>query len=134
MSVPEARATTVRRTFTQADMDAFGQASGGTGHIHTDPDYAAGTPFGRTLVQGLFLLAVVERALSEAVAGWSDLEVKFVAPVRAGDDFRVEVVADEDVPGRWRVEGFVGPEPVLVGTAFSASRCAAGPAGTVSHR
>ena len=105
----------MRRLFTQADVDAFGQASGGTGHIHTDPEFAAATRFGRPLVQGLYLLAVVERALDEVTTDWSDLQVRFVAPVLVGDEFTVTVVEDAD--GTLRVTGVTGEGTALVGTA-----------------
>ncbi|MDQ4116610.1 MAG: hypothetical protein M3235_06555 [Actinomycetota bacterium] len=100
--------------FTQADVDAFGQVSGGTGHIHTDPAFAAATRFGRPLVQGLYLLAIVERALDEHATEWTDLQVRFVAPVRVGDEF--EVTVTEDADGTLRVTGSTG-ETALVGTA-----------------
>jgi acyl dehydratase len=120
MTTATIRPTTLRRTFTQDELDAFGHASGGTGHIHTDPEFAAATPFGRTLVQGLFLLAVVERAIETALpdpaVGWAELRVIFVAPVGVGDEFRVEV-APGDAPGLVRVEAFAGSTTALVGTA-----------------
>lgn len=110
MSTP----TTLRRRFTQADVDAFGQVSGGTGHIHTDPEFAAATRFGRPLVQGLFLLGLVERALDETAPGWADLQVRFVAPVRVGDEFVVTVAENAD--GTLQVTGSTD-ETTLVGTA-----------------
>lgn len=106
--------TTLRFRFTQADLDAFGQVSGGTGHIHTDPEFAAATRFGRPLVQGLYLLAVVERTLDEVAADWADLQVRFVAPVRVGDEFLVTVT--EDAGGTLQVTGSTG-ETALTGTA-----------------
>jgi acyl dehydratase len=114
---------TLRRTFTQDDLDAFGRASGGTGYIHTDPEFATATPFGRTLVQGLFLLGVIESAVGAALpaGGWRDLSVTFVAPVGVGDELRVEVVPD-DAPGRVRIEAVVGSTVVLVGTAQARER------------
>ncbi len=106
--------TTVRVRFTQDDVDAFGQLSGGTGHIHTDPEFAAGTRFGRPLVQGLYLLAVVERALDDVTPDWTDLQVRFVAPVRVGDEFLITVAEDAD--GTLQVTGST-IETALVGTA-----------------
>jgi acyl dehydratase len=120
MTTAAIRPTTLRRTFTQDDLDAFGRASGGTGYIHTDPEFAAATPFGRTLVQGLFLLGVVESAVGAALpaagGGWRDLSVTFVAPVGVGDEFRVEVTPG-DAPGLVHIEAVVGSTLVLAGTA-----------------
>lgn len=115
---------TVTRTFTQDDIDAFGQVSGGTGHIHTDPDYAAATPFGRTLVQGLYLLAVVMRAVDEAAPGAREVSCRFVAPVGVGDEFRVVVREQPEAPGGLAVEATVDGRPVVVGTAVDPRRAA----------
>ncbi|GAA4690897.1 hypothetical protein GCM10023215_29610 [Pseudonocardia yuanmonensis] len=93
--------TVVTRTFAQQDLDDFGFVSGGTGLIHTDPGFAARTEFGRPLVQGLLLLAVVEEAVCRARPEWAgagDVEVRYRAPVTVGDAFRVEILptgADE---------------------------------------
>lgn len=99
---------------TQDDVDAFGQVSGGTGHIHTDPEFAAATRFGRPLVQGLYLLALVENALDDVTEDWADLQVRFVAPVRVGDEFTVTVT--EGAAGSLQVTGST-VEPAVVGTA-----------------
>lgn len=108
------------RTFTQHDMDGFGLASGGTGLIHTEPAYAATTPFGATLVQGVYLLAVIERRLCERVPQWPDggaLEVRFVAPVTEGTPFTVEITESADEPGTWELRGSTPSGPAVVGTA-----------------
>lgn len=99
------------RSFTQDDMDAFGQVSGATGLIHTEPDYAATTPFGATLVPGILLAAVVAQALPD---GWAALDLRFVAPVRAGTPF--EVVVTPTAEG-YAVEGRTPDGPAVVGTA-----------------
>jgi acyl dehydratase len=120
----DSAAVTPTRTFTQRDMDEFGVASGGTGLIHTEPAYAATTPYGATLVQGVYLLAVIERHLSERVPGWVDggvLEVKFVAPVTEGTPFTVEITATTagagGAPEAWNLLGSTPSGPAVVGTA-----------------
>lgn len=99
-------------------MDDFGLASGGTGLIHTDPEFAATTAFGATLVQGVYLLAVIEKELSDRVDGWAvrgSVEVKFVSPVLAGTPFSVEIT--EDGPGTWTLLASTPAGPAVVGTA-----------------
>lgn len=65
------------RSFSQDDIDAFGLASGATGLIHTEPEYAAMTRFRATLVPGILLAAVVQQALPECWTWWtSDLSVR----------------------------------------------------------
>ncbi|MFR9800906.1 MaoC family dehydratase [Pseudonocardia sp. RS010] len=120
------------RTFTQRDMDEFGVASGGTGLIHTEPAYAATTPYGATLVQGVYLLAVIERHLCEHDPRWAEggeLEVGFVAPVTEGTPFTVEIRETTDATGTtdraeasgrsltWSVLGTTPSGPAVVGTA-----------------
>ena len=99
-------------------MDDFGVASGGTGLIHTDPEFAAATPFGATVVQGVYLLAVIEKELCDRIAGWSvrgSVEVRFVSPVLAGTPFSVEITEDE--PGTWTLLASTPAGPAVVGTA-----------------
>jgi acyl dehydratase len=110
--------TSGERTFSQQDMDDFGVASGGTGLIHTEPEFAATTPFGATLVQGVYLLAVIEKELCDRVSEWAgrgSLDVKFVSPVIAGVPFRVEI--NEDGNGGWSLLGSTPAGPAVVGTA-----------------
>lgn len=82
------------RHLTQEQVDAFGAVSGGTGRIHTDPAYARSTRFGAPLVQGLYLLALVEGCLVDLDPRWAEagqLDVTFVGPVRVGEEFLIEV-------------------------------------------
>jgi acyl dehydratase len=106
------------RTFSQQDMDDFGLASGGTGLIHTEPDYAETTPFGATIVQGIYLLAVIEKELCDAVPSWrrgGSIEIKFVSPVTEGTPFSVEVTPDGEAT--WTVTARTPDRVAIVGTA-----------------
>jgi acyl dehydratase len=110
------------RTFSQRDMDDFGLASGGTGLIHTEPEYAAGTPFGATIVQGIFLLAVIEKELCERIPQWrsgGSLEAKFVSPVTEGTPFSVEITPEGDAS--WSVTARTPTRVAIVATARLAS-------------
>lgn len=102
------------RTITQDDIDAFGTASGGTGLIHTEPGYAATTRFGATLVQGIFLAALVGQELPP---GWTVLDLRFVAPVRIGTP--IEIVLDPERDGI-AVEVRTPDGPAVLGTATPA--------------
>ena len=83
------------RTVTEADNVWFTLLTLNTHPIHFDAEYAAGTEFGRPLVNSAFTLALVAgmsvRGTSQnAVAnlGWSD--IRLPAPVFAGDTLRAE--------------------------------------------
>lgn len=99
------------RSFTQDDMDAFGLVSGATGLIHTEPEYAATTPFGATLVPGILLAALVQQALPD---GWDAVDLRFVAPVQADTPFEVVITPAGD---GYAVEGRIPDGPAVVGTA-----------------
>ncbi|WP_172650804.1 MaoC family dehydratase [Rhodococcus opacus] len=105
----------LRRTFVQADLDRFGRISGGDGLIHTDPDYAAATPFGHTLVQGMLLVGLMERAVGTVAPTRRDtrLDVTFVAPVGPGMVVVIRQVDDADPP---RFEAAADGKVVLVAT------------------
>ncbi len=51
---------------TLATLRAYAAASGDTNPVHTDPDFAASTPFGRPIAHGMLLLAHVMEMLAVA--------------------------------------------------------------------
>jgi 3-hydroxybutyryl-CoA dehydratase len=81
--------TTVERMITQAQIDAYAEASGDHNPIHIDPAFATGTPFGGTIAHGMLVLALIGEAMHEAVGeAWltsGKLRVRFKAPTRPGD-------------------------------------------------
>lgn len=85
----------LRHRFTQHDLDHFGYISGGDGRIHTDAEYAADTSFGHTVVQGMLLVALVERAVSVALPDGranARLDVTFVGPVGVEQEVAVSQI------------------------------------------
>ena len=86
----------VRRTVTEWDNIQFSTMTMNPAAIHLDHEYCKGTEFGRPLVNSIFTLGLVvglsvgDTTLGTTVAnlGWE--EVKFPAPVFAGDTIRVE--------------------------------------------
>ena len=89
--------------FTQDQVNAFGELMGTNGKIHTDPEYARGTPRGRTLVQGMLVLAPVEQVMSR-LAGPSRwlaqgrIEAKIVGMTSPGDAAALELTVQEVSP------------------------------------
>lgn len=99
----------------QARIDAYAEVSGDHNPLHVDPSFAAGTPFGTTIVHGHLLIGLIGRE-AEALYGeqWARagrLDVKFVAPVRCDEDPRVHI----DDEGAVTVT--VGERTCVVGTA-----------------
>jgi 3-hydroxybutyryl-CoA dehydratase len=81
--------TTVERTITQDQIDAYAEASGDHNPIHVDPAFAAATPFGGTIAHGMLVLALIGEAMHEAQGdAWitrGRMKVRFKAPTRPGD-------------------------------------------------
>lgn len=85
---------------TQARFIAFGKLHGTDAPIHTDPDYAAKTPFGGTIAHGMMILAVFETWICDLFgnASWDRGGVfrsKLLNVVKAGEPttYRIEVKA-----------------------------------------
>jgi acyl dehydratase len=91
----------ITRTLTETDNVLFTTMSMNPQPLHLDAEFAAGTQFGRPLVNSLFTLAltvgisVPELTLGTTVANLGFSTVEFPAPVFAGDTIHVatEVVA-----------------------------------------
>lgn len=108
--------TEFARRIEAADMAAFAALSGDEDPVHTDPEFARGTPFGRCIAHGAHVMALVSAATSlmsrRAVArgcGGTPVSagydrIRFVRPVYAGEElvarYRVEQV--DDAAGRTR--------------------------------
>lgn len=98
----------VRRTVTETDNVLFTTMTMNPAPLHLDHDYAAGTEFGRPLVNSMFTLALVvglsvpELTLGTIVAQLGLDGVKFPAPVFHGDTVRVrtEVVEARESKSR----------------------------------
>lgn len=111
----------IRRTVTEADNVWFCAATYNPAQIHIDAEYCAGTEFGKPLVNSIFTLGLViglsvqETTLGTTVANLGMTEVKFPAPVFAGDTLRsvttvLELRDSKSRPGQgivtFRHEGF----------------------------
>lgn len=85
-----------RRTVTETDNVLFTTMTMNPAPLHLDHEYAAGTEFGRPLVNSMFTLALVvglsvpELTLGTIVAQLGLDDVAFPAPVFHGDTVRVE--------------------------------------------
>ncbi|MEL3888879.1 MaoC family dehydratase [Ferrovibrio sp. MS7] len=75
---------------TQWSFTTFGRLHGTDAPIHTDPEYAAKTPFGGTIAHGMMLLAVFESWLCDlfGAAAWdngANFRAKLLNTVKAGE-------------------------------------------------
>jgi len=94
---------------TQADIDAFAEATGDHQWIHVDPERAAQTPFGSTIAHGLYTLSLgpvlTEEAFSlEGIAfglnyGYDRVRFPSPLPVDSRVRMRATLASVDDVPG-----------------------------------
>jgi 3-hydroxybutyryl-CoA dehydratase len=98
---------TFTRTITAADVQAFADVSGDDNPLHLDPEYAATTPFGKPIVHGAFLLAIVSKVLGRDYPGHGAVAVslssRFLRPVPVGSEITVEVKVAEKIEARKHV-------------------------------
>ena len=95
---------------TQAEVDAFAEATSNCQWIHTNPERARTTPFGGTIAHGYYTLSLAQALLAEVVAldrfamavdsGWDKLH--FPAPLPVGDRVRMRARLDgvDEFPSR----------------------------------
>ena len=82
----------VTRTLSAADVAAWADVVDDHNPLHLDPDFAAGTRFGRPIVHGSLLFSVVSDTV-QAAYGWTpggSLRVRFRAPVPVGEQVHLE--------------------------------------------
>ncbi len=94
---------------TQERVNAFAEATDDHQWIHTDPDKAAGGPFGTTIAHGYLTLSLLIPLSSELLAiegvrmsvNYGLEKVRFPAPVPVGAKIRLAgtVVSVDEVPG-----------------------------------
>lgn len=105
-------------------VDLYARVSGDHNPLHTNPEFAATTHFGRTIAHGMMTLAFLSQALEIwAGAAWSNggaIDVTFLSPVYPGDEVTVSAtVVEPDAPGTFAcaVEVTVGDRKIVAGTA-----------------
>ena len=88
-----ARQISIEKTFNQADFDNFAKLSGDNNPIHTNPDFCAGTRFGRTVAHGLLLCSVLRGLIEQLTPGarLDEQSVMFPAPTYANEPMQFTV-------------------------------------------
>jgi len=94
---------------TQAEIDAFADATGDHQWIHVDPERARKTPFGGTIAHGYYTLSLAARFLEELLHidgvafifnyGLNRLRFPAAMPVGGRVRMHLRLGAVEDVPG-----------------------------------
>jgi acyl dehydratase len=118
------------REITQADINAFADATGDHQWIHVDRQRAADSPFKTTIAHGFLTLSLISTLIRNAVQfgglrmaiNYGANRIRFVSPVPSGSRIRgrFTITAVEDVSGgvqvAWQatVEREGGDKPALV--------------------
>jgi acyl dehydratase len=94
---------------TQAQIDAFADATGDHQWIHTDPERARATAFGGTIAHGYYTLSLAPALLAQVVEldsfamaiNYGLEKLRFPAPLPVGDRVRMRVRLDrvDEFPG-----------------------------------
>ncbi|MCX8068432.1 MAG: MaoC family dehydratase [Anaerolineae bacterium] len=84
-------ATTLRRRMTLEDFARFAALSGDDNPIHTDPDFAARTRFGRPVAHGMFLFGLISALIGDRIPGAVLLEQELMFPTPTYADEEVSV-------------------------------------------
>ena len=88
----------ITRVVEQDDIAAFVDAVGDYNPVHSDPAYAAGTPFKAPIAPGIFTAGLISAVIGTELPGpgaiYLSQSLKFIKPVKAGDVItaRAEVV------------------------------------------
>ncbi|NDV18801.1 enoyl-CoA hydratase [Pseudodesulfovibrio sp. JC047] len=77
----------ITKDITAEKLAAFADVIDDHDPIHTDPEYAKTTIYGKCIAHGVYLDCMISGMLSELVSGGIDakLSIKYTAPVFAGD-------------------------------------------------
>jgi acyl dehydratase len=88
----------ITRVVEESDVASFVEAVGDYNPVHSDPAYAAGTPFKVPIAPGIYTAGLISAVIGTQLPGpgaiYVSQSLKFVRPVKAGDRItaRVEVI------------------------------------------
>jgi 3-hydroxybutyryl-CoA dehydratase len=95
------------KTVTAADIDLFAQVTGDTNPVHLDEAYAAKTMFKGRIAHGMLTASYISTVIGTRLPGPGSIylgqNLKFRAPVRAGDTVTATVTIKEIDPAKRRL-------------------------------
>jgi len=98
---------TYAKTITEADIVLFAAVSGDNNAIHTNEEFAAATIFKGRIAHGMLSASVISAAIANKLPGpgaiYMSQNLRFRAPVRAGDTVHATVTIKELNPEKRRV-------------------------------
>lgn len=95
------------KTITEADILMFAGVSGDTNPLHLDHDFAAETMFKGRIAHGMLAASLLSTIFGTKLPGpgcvYISQNLRFKAPVRAGDTVVARVTVHELIPDKHRV-------------------------------
>jgi len=121
----EGMTDTFSKTVTEADITNFADISGDTNPAHLNKEFAAKTIFKDCIAHGMLSVGFISAALGTKLPGPGAIYVaqnlRFKAPVKAGDTVTARVTVTKLVPEKRFVEletvCTVNDKPVIIGEA-----------------
>ena len=90
-----------------AVIAAYAELTNDFNPIHLDPEFASGTPMGGVIAHGTMSIGLIwqalQRSLGSAAFEQSELDIRFVKPVRPGETLVAGGQARPDAPGVYDV-------------------------------
>ncbi|MEI6665446.1 MAG: MaoC family dehydratase [Chloroflexota bacterium] len=92
------KTVTFTHTFSKEDIQKYAEASGDVNPIHLDPAYARHTRFGEPIAHGILAAGTVLSAAGmnlapDCVVIYVSQNIRYIAPVKAGDTLTATVTA-----------------------------------------
>ncbi|GAB5387553.1 MAG: MaoC family dehydratase [Alphaproteobacteria bacterium] len=114
------------RTVREQDVQKFAEISGDFNPVHFDEELASQTIFGGRIAHGILTASFISRILGENLPGPGSIymtqSLRFVAPVRIGDEVETTARIVEVIPEKRRLRletaCSVKGKPVLTGEAL----------------
>lgn len=98
---------TMHRTFTSAEVQQFAALSLDTNPLHTNPDYAATSRFGRLIVPGFLSASMFSAVIGTRFPGVGSIylsqDMRFLNPVFPDEEIVATVKVKELIPEKNRV-------------------------------
>jgi 3-hydroxybutyryl-CoA dehydratase len=113
------------KTVTEADIVLFAGISGDINPIHLNQEFAEESIFEDRICHGMLTASFISTVLGTKLPGpgcvYLSQNLKFLAPVKAGDTVRARVTVREIIPEKKRVRletvCTIGETPVITGEA-----------------
>jgi len=97
-----------RKTFTDEDVQRFIEITGDSNPLHVDDEFAAGTQFGRRVIQGMLSASIFSTMVGMLLPGtgaiYRSQTIRFLLPVYVGDTVTAHFVVRSVDRAKHRLE------------------------------